>query len=453
MGDLTETDRARAALAGVARPRRARRTPRHRGPAARAAPRRARGRPLRRRRPRRRRRRAPVGQEHAAAHGRRQRRPDHDAAGVAVLRPRLRRRHVRADGRRAARRRASATRSEPDVVRRAFAEVTGIVDRREKYFRQQGIDSIETYRQRRAEGTADDGYGDVFLVVDGWSTLRSDFDDLEMQIQVAGPARPHLRPARRHRRQPLGRLPRRDPRPVRQPVRAAARRPARLRDRPQGRPAGAQRSARSRHRAALGQQAALPRRPAPDRRRPPTRGSVGRGVEDFVERTRKAWTGTPGPKLRLLPERVQLADVLAQAERRDGLGDGRVYLAIDEKDLAPVGLDVDREPHLLRLRRHPLGQERGAAHLPPRGDAHPHGRRGPGVHRRLPPLAARRGARGVPGRVPHQRPPGRAGRSGSSRRTSRRGCPAPTSRRSSCGTGRGGPAPRCSSSSTTTTSW
>ena len=75
------------------------------------------------------------------------------------------------------------TRSEPEVVRRILAEVAGIVDRREAYFRANGIDSIETYRSRRAQGRADDGYGDVFLVVDGWSTLRSDFDDLEMEIQ------------------------------------------------------------------------------------------------------------------------------------------------------------------------------------------------------------------------------------------------------------------------------
>src|SRR4051812_23835670 len=66
------------------------------------------------------------------------------------------------------------SRSEPDVVRRIVAEVTGILDRREAYFRAQGIDSVETYRTRRARsgdrGGVDDGYGDVYLVVDGWST-------------------------------------------------------------------------------------------------------------------------------------------------------------------------------------------------------------------------------------------------------------------------------------------
>ena len=49
------------------------------------------------------------------------------------------------------------TRSEPDVVRRVIAEVQGVVERREAYFREHGIDSIETYRSRRAQGRADDG--------------------------------------------------------------------------------------------------------------------------------------------------------------------------------------------------------------------------------------------------------------------------------------------------------
>ncbi|SDS98392.1 DNA segregation ATPase FtsK/SpoIIIE, S-DNA-T family [Nocardioides scoriae] len=239
-----------------------------------------------------------------------------------------------------------ATRSEPDVVRRTFAEVTGIVDRREKYFRSQGIDSIETYRQRRAAGTADDGYGDVFLVVDGWGTLRSDFDDLEMQIQVlaqrgltfglhvitAASRWADYRAAIRDLFGNRFELRLGDPldseidRKVAQLV-------------PSGRPG---RGIVQRWGSKLHFLAALPR--VDDSSDPRT---VGQGVEDFVERSRKAWTGPQGPKLRLLPERVDLTDVLAQAERRHGLTDGLVYLAIDERDLAPVGLDVDREPHLL----------------------------------------------------------------------------------------------------------
>ena len=61
--------------------------------------------------------------------------------------------------------RGSRRRTETDVVRRIVAEVQGIVERRE------------------ARGRADDRYGEVFLVMDGWGTLRSDFDDLEAVVQ------------------------------------------------------------------------------------------------------------------------------------------------------------------------------------------------------------------------------------------------------------------------------
>ncbi len=239
-----------------------------------------------------------------------------------------------------------ATRSEPDVVRRTFAEVTGIVDKRERYFRSQGIDSIETYRRRRAEGTADDGYGDVFLVVDGWSTLRSDFDDLEMSLQVLAQRGLtfglHLLTAasrwsdyRAAIRDLFGnRLELRLGDPLDSEI---DRKVAQLV--PSGRPG---RGIVQRWGGKLHFLAGLPRIDG-------TRGvhDLGAGIDDLVERSRKAWQGPEGPKLRLLPERIDLADVLALAEQRHGLGSPHVYLALDEKDLAPVGLDVDSEPHLL----------------------------------------------------------------------------------------------------------
>jgi len=76
--------------------------------------------------------------------------------------------------------------------------------------------------------------------------------------------------------------------------------------------------------------------------------TLGDGVADLVRRSREGWTGTSGPKLRLLPEQVDLGTVLDSVARAGDLEtDPRVYLAIDERDLAPVGLDVDKEPHLL----------------------------------------------------------------------------------------------------------
>ena len=98
---------------------------------------------------------APLGQEHAAAHaGGRLALPDPageqfyvlDFGGGTFARsaglP-----HVAGVG----------TRSEPDVVRRIVAEVKGIVDAREAYFRAEGIDSIETYRSAAPRARADDG--------------------------------------------------------------------------------------------------------------------------------------------------------------------------------------------------------------------------------------------------------------------------------------------------------
>ncbi len=64
-------------------------------------------------------------------------------------------------------------------VQRTLAEVQSLVARREKQFAELGIDSMATLRARRTAGElADEPYGDVFLVVDGWGTIRQDFMDL-----------------------------------------------------------------------------------------------------------------------------------------------------------------------------------------------------------------------------------------------------------------------------------
>jgi DNA segregation ATPase FtsK/SpoIIIE, S-DNA-T family len=73
-----------------------------------------------------------------------------------------------------------AGRLEPERVRRAVAEVAGVLARREEVFRAQGIDSIATYRQRRAAGLLpDEHWGDVFLIVDGWAAFKQEYEMLE----------------------------------------------------------------------------------------------------------------------------------------------------------------------------------------------------------------------------------------------------------------------------------
>jgi S-DNA-T family DNA segregation ATPase FtsK/SpoIIIE len=237
-----------------------------------------------------------------------------------------------------------ATRSEPDVVRRVYAEVQGIVDRRESYFRQQGIDSIETYRARRREGRADDGYGDVFLVVDGWSTLRADFDEMEIELQALGQRGltfgVHLVTSasrwadfRAAVRDIFGtRLELRLGDPLDSEI---DRKIAQLV--PVGRPGRGLIPGKVHFLGAL---------PRCDGK--PDADTIGVGVEDLIERSRAAWTGPQGPKLRLLPDRIDLDRIRELADHAGSLeADRGVYLAINEKDLAPVSIDVDREPHLL----------------------------------------------------------------------------------------------------------
>ncbi|MBI9114363.1 type VII secretion protein EccCa [Sanguibacter suaedae] len=231
-----------------------------------------------------------------------------------------------------------ASRAEPDVVRRVVAELRGIVDRRETYFRTHGIDSIETYRQRRREGRADDGYGDVFLVIDGWSTIRAEFDELEAQIQaLAGRGLTfglHLLATatrwmdfRSQVKDVFGskvELRLGDPMDSDVDRRVAVNVP---KDRP-GRGL-----ATTKHHVLT----ALPRIDTD-----PDATTLGAGVEHLVQTVNTAWTGPAGPKLRLLPDDVPLDAVRAQAPDR-----GRcIWLGIDEADLAPVGLDPTTEPHL-----------------------------------------------------------------------------------------------------------
>ncbi|WP_236077863.1 type VII secretion protein EccCa [Rhodococcus sp. P1Y] len=81
-----------------------------------------------------------------------------------------------------------ANRLDVDRVRRTVAEVTSVIGRRERIFRQRGIDSMPDLRRRRADPRTasrtddEDIFGDVFLVVDGWGSIRSDFESLEPQL-------------------------------------------------------------------------------------------------------------------------------------------------------------------------------------------------------------------------------------------------------------------------------
>ncbi len=230
-----------------------------------------------------------------------------------------------------------ASRDRIEVVNRTIAEVEGIVADRERFFRDRRIDSISTYRQGRAEGRFDDGYGDVFLVVDGWATLRADFDDLEQRVMVlAGRALTfgvHLLVS-------AGRW-----MELRQQVKdvIGSRLELRLGDPsdsevnrklaqlvPEKRP--------GRGLEVGGHQvlAALPRADGD-----PDPATLAAGVSDALQRIGSAWPGEPGPKLRLLPTRVDLPSLRRLAPESRSL-----LLGVEESRLGPLEFDPTSESHL-----------------------------------------------------------------------------------------------------------
>ncbi|MBB3039642.1 type VII secretion protein EccCa [Hoyosella altamirensis] len=86
-----------------------------------------------------------------------------------------------------------ASRLEPDRVRRTISEITAITRQREQEFKEYGISSMAAYRRLRAQAHEGDSeeragmpgcgpYGDVFLIVDGWATVRQEFESLEQPI-------------------------------------------------------------------------------------------------------------------------------------------------------------------------------------------------------------------------------------------------------------------------------
>ncbi|MUL81352.1 MULTISPECIES: type VII secretion protein EccCb [unclassified Mycolicibacterium] len=75
-----------------------------------------------------------------------------------------------------------AGRGDADLVRRTVAELHALVSAREARFTTLGIGSMPEYRARRRAGDFDDPFGDVFLIIDGWSTFRGEFESLEPSI-------------------------------------------------------------------------------------------------------------------------------------------------------------------------------------------------------------------------------------------------------------------------------
>ncbi|HVQ93667.1 MAG TPA: type VII secretion protein EccCa [Mycobacteriales bacterium] len=234
---------------------------------------------------------------------------------------------------------AVAGRLEADLIRRTLAEVTALLAGREKLFTEQRIDSMATYRRRRRDGSLPgDGYGDVFLVVDGWGVVRSDFDPLEAQITglaarglgygvhvlITVQRWMEVRPALRDLVGTRLELRLGDPTESDVDRRAAANVPEKA-------------PGRGLTRGKLQFLAALPRI---DRdQRPET---LVDGVASLVSAVADAWAGPPAPQVELLPDNLPYAALPAPANGRAG-----IPIGVDEDALAPVYLDFSTDPHFV----------------------------------------------------------------------------------------------------------
>ncbi|HET6213656.1 MAG TPA: type VII secretion protein EccCb, partial [Micromonosporaceae bacterium] len=230
-----------------------------------------------------------------------------------------------------------ATRRDVNSVRRTIAELHGVLQAREALFAANAVDGIATYRRAKRDGRfGEDPFGDIFLVVDGWMTLRNEFEDQEaivsdlanrglgfgIHILAASNRWMDVRPAVRDMFGTKIELRLGEPSDSVINRRAAVNVPEQTPGRgltPDG----------------LHFLAALPRLDTAQRV-----DDLSDAVAEFVKVSRTGWTGPPAQRVRLLPEELPY-DALPAPRG------GQLPIGIAETDLQPVFLDFDAEPHLL----------------------------------------------------------------------------------------------------------
>ncbi|WP_405699419.1 type VII secretion protein EccCa [Streptomyces sp. NBC_01383] len=235
---------------------------------------------------------------------------------------------------------AMASRLDPERVRRTVAEVAGALAGREEFFRAHSIDSIAAYRRRRALGELPgEVWGDVFLVIDGWSGLRTEYEGLEQVVtdiaarglgygvHVVLSAARYLEVRAALKDQILGRLELRlgDVMDSEFDRGVAARVPA-------GVPGRGQVAEK------LHFMGALPRIDSVAGAADPADGTAA-----LTAAVRAGWTGAPAPAVRLLPRRLP-ADQLPKGFEFPDRG---IAIGIDETELEPVFVDFDTDPFFL----------------------------------------------------------------------------------------------------------
>ncbi|MFE9654047.1 type VII secretion protein EccCa [Micromonospora sp. NPDC006431] len=229
-------------------------------------------------------------------------------------------------------------RADATAVRRTVGEIAALLAERERRFAEAGVESMAAWRRRRAAALAGgqpgtDPFGDVFLVVDGWNSLRNDYEDLEPLVTelatrglaygvhvVATTLRwSDFRPAIRDLFGSRLELRLGDPADsvvVKRPVAATV---------PEEQPG------RGITAGGLHFLAAEPRV-----------AGLGAETTDLVKAVAGAWTGPCAPRVRLLPPVLPYAELDQQAT--SGLA---FPIGVAEADLRPVALDFATEPNFV----------------------------------------------------------------------------------------------------------
>ncbi|WP_207938925.1 type VII secretion protein EccCa [Actinomadura darangshiensis] len=249
-----------------------------------------------------------------------------------------------------------AARRDPERVRRVLAEVSRLVELRERMFAELGVQSAADFRRMRGAGALPAGVraADVVLVVDNWGALHAELDDASaivtdlagrglgvgVHVMLTAGRWAELRPALRDA--------------------IGGRLELRLND-------AAESEINRRETRRLG-------------RTPPGRGLVppgvpvhvplprldaSDGVDDLAEAQRKlvaeiaeSWRGAAAPPLKVLPQRVTVEELDGFAAGDDvhdpwerdgrGLAGNEVPIGLSQRDVRPVGIDLTAgQPHFL----------------------------------------------------------------------------------------------------------
>ncbi len=213
-----------------------------------------------------------------------------------------------------------AGRADPERVRRTIARLAAVIRSREELYREHGVESMAHYRKLKASrDRLCDGFGDVFLVVDGWLSLQREVDTAELSITalaaeglsygvhvvIAATRWPEIRPALRDQ---IG---------TRIELRLGDPADSEL-DRRRAQQVPESNPGRGLTHGGLHMVIALPQTSTPSR----------------LDR----WKAPPIP---VLPAHIEHSRVVEQA-----CGTGLV-LGVEETELRPLTIDFTRQPHLL----------------------------------------------------------------------------------------------------------